>query len=214
MTRLIIVRHGESESNRKKTFTGQLDIALSDLGKKQAELVKKYLKDYKIDKIYSSDLSRAYNTALPTAESKGIEIQTSKNLREIYAGEWEGKTFDDIEKEYPDTYSVWRSNIGIAVCNGGESVKELKERVEKEVGRIVAENEGKTVMIVSHGTPIRSLLCIWKGADVSDMQDIRWVPNASVSIAEYSDTSSLPEIVLYGYDEFLEGAITNLPANV
>ena len=69
-------------------------------------------------------------------------------------------------------------------------------------------------MIVSHGTPIRSLLCIWKGNDVSDMQNIRWVPNASVSVAEYNSCNENPEIVLYGYDEFLEGVITNLPANV
>ncbi len=214
MTRLIIVRHGESKTNKQKVFTGQLDMGLSEIGKKQAELVKKYLEDYKIDKIYSSDLKRAYDTALPTAESNGIKIKTSKSLREIYAGEWEGKCFDFIQEKYPDTYSVWRNDIGNAVCDGGESVKKLKERVEKEVDRILAENEGKTIMIVSHGTPIRSLLCIWKGSDISDMQNIRWVPNASVSVVEYSDCATKPEIVLYGYDEFLEGVITNLPANV
>ena len=137
MTRLIIVRHGESETNKQKVFTGQLDIGLSEIGKKQAELVEKYLKAYKIDKIYSSDLKRAYDTALPTAKSKGIKIQTSKNLREIYAGKWEGMSFNNIQNEYPDTYSVWRNDIGKAVCDGGESVKELKERVEKEVSRII-----------------------------------------------------------------------------
>ena len=81
-TKIIIIRHGFSETNKSKKFTGQMDIGLSDVGKKQAELVSSYLYDnYKIDKIYSSDLSRAVNTIKPLADKLGTSVVTNKGLR-------------------------------------------------------------------------------------------------------------------------------------
>ena len=214
MTRLIIVRHGESEANNKQIFAGHTNVGLTKLGEKQAEKLSEYLEEYEIDKIYTSDLMRAYNTAVPTAKKKGITIETSTELREIFAGGWEGKKFDYLFSTYPESFLTWTKDIGKARCDGGESAVELKERIEKEIKRIVSENEGKTVMIVSHGTPIRALSCIWKQVDVRDMQNVHWVPNASVSVAEYENCNEKPNVVLYGYADFLGGLTTNLPANV
>lgn len=214
MTRLIVVRHGESEANREEIFAGHTDAELTDLGRLQAEKLSRYLENYKIDKIYSSDLKRAYNTAVPTAKKKGIEIEKNPNLREIFAGKWEGEKFGNLFNEYRESFSVWLNDIGKARCDGGESTAELKDRIEKEIKKIIKENDGKTIMIVSHGTPIRSLSCIWKNVDISDMQKVGWVPNASVSIAEYKSADEKCEIVLYGYDEFLDGSTSRLPNNV
>ena len=214
MTRLIVVRHGESEANRKEIFAGHTDAELTDFGRLQAEKLSGYLKNYEIDRIYSSDLKRAYNTAYPTAKVKGIEIEKNENLREIFAGKWEGEKFEYIYNNYNESFLMWLNDIGKAICDEGESVVQLKNRIENEIKKIVRENEGKTVMVVSHGTPIRSLSCIWNDVDICDMQKVRWVPNASVSIAEYESADAKPKIVLYGYDEFLEGATSNLPANV
>lgn len=214
MTKLILVRHGESMGNKLKLFTGHSNLDLTELGRKQADLLSEYLNQYAIDKIYSSDLSRAYNTALPTAKKKNLDIITSENLREIYAGKWEQMTFDDIETTYAHDYFIWRSDIGKAICTGGESTRDLKTRVEKEIHKIVCENEGKTIMVVSHGTPIRAMFTVWNNTAVENMQDILWVPNASVSIAEYENVNCIPKIILYGESSFLGKFKTSLPANV
>lgn len=214
MTKLILVRHGESVGNKLKIFTGHTDLDLTDLGIKQAKAVCEYLEPYHIDKIYSSDLIRARNTALPTAQKRGLNIITSKNLREIYAGSWEKMSFKDIEKNYTDDYYIWKNDIGKAICTNGESVNELKLRVEKEIHRIVYENEGKNIMVVSHGTPIRAMFTVWNNTKIENMKDISWVPNASVSVAEYESPDDIPKITLYGEYGFLGNLKTALPANV
>jgi len=99
-TTIIMVRHGFSISNELKRFTGNIDSPLNELGKKQAEMAAEYLKDFKINKIYSSDLCRAYDTAELIAMYHNLEVMKDKKLREIYAGEWENKTFEYIASVY------------------------------------------------------------------------------------------------------------------
>ena len=94
-----LVRHGQSLGNLTNTFLGHTDLDLSDLGYSQAKSVCQYLSDRQIDVIYSSDLLRAYNTAKPLSRLLNKEINKSYNLREIYAGEWEGKTFDCLTQQ-------------------------------------------------------------------------------------------------------------------
>lgn len=214
VTRLIVVRHGESMANKQCIFAGHTDVDLTKLGKKQAELVCGFLCSckYKIDKIYSSDLSRAYNTVFPAAEKLGLEIIKDENLREIYAGKWEGATFESLKENFPESYNTWMTNIQNARCDGGESVGELAVRIKNEIDRIISQNKGKTILIASHGTPIRIMSALWKGVELSDIQNVAWVPNASVSVAEYYNSSvSIP---LYGYCDYLENFKTFLPANV
>ena len=108
MTRLIITRHGQSIANAQLRFAGHSDFDLSETGHTQAALVAKYLcENLHIDAIYSSDLLRAYNTALPTARALGMDIIPSTALREIFAGEWEGHTTDEIAAYYAEDFGVW-----------------------------------------------------------------------------------------------------------
>ena len=86
-TKIIIIRHGESLANAKRIYLGHTDWDLSEKGKEQARQVAEYLSDEKIDVIYSSDLIRAYNTALPHAQRRGMKIIKSRGLREVYLGE-------------------------------------------------------------------------------------------------------------------------------
>ncbi len=214
MTRLIVVRHGESEANRRERFAGSWDVPLTDLGIRQAQLVGEYLKAYHIDRIYSSDLARAYETARHIAAPCGLTVEKEPDIREIHGGVWEEMVFDDLSKTYPEDFNVWHTDIGNARCTGGESVAELAERVGKAVHRIVRENDGKTVCIVCHGTPVRVLGCIWRGVDVHNMNSVPWVANASVSIAEYENADTLPELVMYGYTDHLADSVTVLPDTV
>lgn len=213
MTTLILIRHGESEANRNSVFAGHIDPDLQNRGMLQAMVTAEYItENYKVDKIYSSDLKRAYRTALCLAEKIGAEVATDENLREIYAGQWEGKKFSDIETLYPKEYDVWKKHIGRCVCTGGESVEHLGKRVMSALTSIAKENEGKTVAIATHATPIRAAQSIIQCGSVDEMENILWVPNASVTVLEYNNNEW--RVVSVSIDKHLEKIKTILPSNV
>lgn len=213
MTTMIFVRHGQSLGNLNGEFLGHTDLDLSERGYMQAKKTAEYIaKNYKIDKIYSSDLLRARNTAKAIADLLGMEIITDKNLREIYAGEWEKKTFSQLEEQFPEEYTIWKNDIGRACCTGGESITELQKRAYSETVKIAEENPGKTVLIATHATFIRVMECIWRRVDAEKMKDIPWVRNASVTVVKYDGGVWNEEVS--GEDFFLGELRSSLPANV
>lgn len=213
MTTLILIRHGESEANRQGIFAGQVDPDLQDKGLEQAKLTAEYIKEnYKIDKIYSSDLKRAYNTAKCVATLVDLEIIKEKNLREIYAGKWEGMKFEDLASVYTKDYDVWLNHIGHARCTDGETVKELGKRIMKELEQIAIENDGKTVVVATHATPIRVMQSIIETGSTDKMEEIPWVSNASVTVVEYENGKW--EVIEVSKDSHLKELKTELPKNV
>lgn len=212
MTTLILVRHGESEANRQGIFAGQINPDLQNKGLKQAELTAKYIADnYKVDKIYSSDLQRAYKTALCIADILNLEVIPEQNLREINGGNWEGVKFDDLVYEYADEYSMWLNHIGHSGCVGGETVKQLGDRIMNALTRIAQDNEGKTIVIATHGTPIRAAQSIIRSGTLDEMENIPWVSNASVTIFEYNN--NIWKEVVTSEDTHLAQLKTVLPPN-
>ena len=215
MTRLIVVRHAQSIANLQRVFLGHSNWDLSDLGREQAELLAKYLieKKFPIDVIYSSDLIRPVHTVEPYAKATGKEITRVKELREIYAGEWEEKKFDDLLEKYPESYGVvWRTDIGNAKCNGGEAVSELYERVNSAIDEIAQANDGKCVLVATHATPLRALIARAKGVGLDGMKDFYWGENACINIFEYSEgVLSAVELLV---SEHLGEARSGLPRTV
>lgn len=213
MTKFVFVRHGQSLGNKTERFLGHTDLDLSETGYKQAEKTAEYIAThYKIDKIYSSDLLRAYNTALPAAKKLNLNIIKDENLREIYAGEWEGKTFLGLREEFPEDYMLWLEDIGNARCTGGETVAHLLSRAEKELLKLAEENDGKTLLVVTHATFLRAMQCVWKGVGLDRMKNFPWVSNASVSEVDYSN-GKWKEIMI-GENSFMGELESSLPANV
>lgn len=210
--RLIFVRHGQSMGNLNNTYLGHTDLDLSPLGKKQAELTCEFLSKREIHKIYSSDLLRAYNTALPLAKYKNIVPVKSALLREIYAGKWENHLFSQLKEEFKESYGVWLNDIGSSHPDGGESVAELQKRIVSEVTRIAGENDGKTVAVFTHATPIRTLFAYIRGKSREQIKDVPWATNASVSEAVY-DNGKFTEIC-YSRDDFLSAVATGFPKDV
>ena len=208
-TKIIVVRHGNSVTNVTHTFAGSLDAELNETGRKQADLTGEYLKNFEIDKIYSSDLIRAYDTALAIAKYKNMPIEKNEGLREICAGDWEGKTYLEIEKIYPKQYNLWINDIGNCCPDNGESVKDFFERIKNTVFDIAKENEGKTICIATHATPIRVLKTVSMKKDVSGLNDTKWCANASINIFEYENGEL--ELVKYGIVEHLGDNITEIP---
>ena len=187
MTTLYIIRHGQSLGNLKGRFLGHTDLDLSELGYKQAERVADFFENIHIDAVYSSDLCRAFNTVKPIADKKGLCIIPRTRLREISSGKWENGEFDRLKSEFAEDYGIWLTDIGNAVCTEGESVAHLQERVATELTAIAKAHEGQTVVIGTHATPIRAMTCLWRGLPLSEMKNIPWIANASITKVIYDD---------------------------
>ena len=213
MTRLILVRHGESCANRQKIFAGNYNADLEERGILQAKKTAEYIKNnFKVDVLYASDLKRAFKTGECLGEALGLEVIPCKGIREINAGLWDGMYFDEIEEKYAESYSIWRNDIGKAQTPEGESVEGMKKRIMKAFTEIAEENDGKTVLCATHATPIRIMQSVVQTGGIENMKDIPWVSNASVSVFEYDNGKWT--VVLISEDSHLADLLTRLPANV
>ena len=212
MTKLLIIRHGQSVSNIQGVFTGHLNLALTELGHQQAKLTGEFiLENYKVDAVYSSDLLRAADTGHAVADPLGLSLITDRRLREIYAGTWEGRSFDDLSQNAP-SYMVFRNDIGTCQTDGGESVAQLSCRVLEAFYEIAERNEGKTVVIATHATPVRALMTHAQGKTLAQMKDVPWVTNASVTEVIYEDGKfHLGKIC---QDAHLGSIVSRFPSNV
>lgn len=210
MKTIILIRHGESETNVQKVFTGQLDAALTPTGHRQAQLMAQYLDNYHIDKIYASPLKRAVDTAQALAQRQHCPIEQQEALKEIYAGVWQGLTFEEIAERYPGTYQTWRTDFANAQPDEGENCQGLYHRVTEFLERVLTEKED-TVCFVCHATPIRMLESHICGQSASAAQNISWVPNASVTIYEYDGAF---RCVKRGCCDYLGELSTNLPKSI
>jgi len=213
MTKFLVIRHGQSDANLNGIFAGHTNSPLSSLGLKQAEKNAEYISEnYSIDRVYSSDLIRAFETGRAVAEKSGVEQIADKALREVYAGDWEGVEFSVLAERYPEEYGIWVSDIGNAKCTNGEVVSEMLVRVKTVFEKIAAENPDKTVAVATHGTVIRLLQCICEGKPLSEMKNIPWVSNASISVVTYENGSFTD--CKFGFDGHLENMVSTLPPNV
>lgn len=213
MTTFLMIRHGQSEANLQGRFAGQYDSLLTELGHQQAERTARFIaENYHVDAVYASDLQRAYDTGLAAAKKLGLPVTADKALREIYAGQWEGIPFERMNTEYPEQSRLWRSDIGNSGCPGGETVAQLAQRIWSALERIAGENEGKTVVIATHATPIRTMLWKTTGKDLGEMQNIPWPSNASVTELVYRGGKLIP--VKISQDSHLADIKSALPPNV
>ena len=191
---IYIVRHGESIGNLNLTFLGHTDLDLSEKGYLQAEKTADYLSDIHFDAIYSSDLLRAYNTAIPNANKRGLSVIPRENLREVFAGEWENMTCHDIEEKYGDLYRVgWLREYGSFCFPGGESTIDAGKRFFNELSIIAKENIGKIILVASHGAVIRSFWAMISCISAKDISEkLPFATNASFSIVEYDGKTFIP----------------------
>jgi probable phosphoglycerate mutase len=148
---LLLIRHGETAWNAEHRIQGHLDIPLSPTGIRQAAQLADRLARESIAAIYSSELARAWLTAVPLAERRGIEVLADTRLRERSFGVFEGLTLDEIATHHPTGFHNWRARDPAWVIEGGESGQQLIDRVLPALEDIVARHAGETVALVTHG---------------------------------------------------------------
>ena len=158
-TTLLLLRHGETPLSVEKRFSGVGDPVLTATGLAQAEAAAARLshEPYRIDVIVSSPLKRALQTAEAVAAATGVKVVVDEGLRETDFGAWEGHTFAEIQRRWPDLLTAWLADPAVAPP-GGESFEQAARRVEAAVGRIVARYPGRAILVVSHVTPIKTIL--------------------------------------------------------
>lgn len=167
-TRLILIRHGQTEWNADGRFMGQSDIALNEIGEQQAEAAARRLASERPTVIYSSDLQRAWCTAQEIqkrivqggAEEPAPTLIAEKRLREMHFGDWQGLTYPQIQAKYPEAAEAWETNMMINAPNGGETLIQVSERVRQTYKDIVRVHPDETVFLVAHGGTLQILLCI------------------------------------------------------
>ncbi len=210
--RVYLVRHGESEGNLQHYFTGQVDSVLTACGWEQAQRIAAFFRDIPLAAVYASDLTRAMQTAQPTAEAQGLSVIPEAGLREICGGEWEALPFEVLPQRYPEAYRVWLENIGCSRPTGGESPAEVAARAEPVLFRIAEQHPDAAVAVITHGCVIRSVLTKWETGSVAAMRERPWTPNASVTELVYENGRF--RVQRLGIVEHLDGLVTELPKNI
>ncbi len=170
-----LIRHGQTEWNLERRFQGQLDVPLSAAGRVQAQVVANWLYSQPLNfaALYTSDLMRAYQTALPIGERLGLVPQRVEALREINAGEWQGLLTTEIEDRYPGQLARWHREANEFRLPGGETIPEVRARVHGWYMQAIEAHRGQAISVVSHGMAIRSLLSALNGWDVADTERMR-----------------------------------------
>lgn len=203
MTRLLIVRHAESAYNDQNRIQGHHDSKLTLRGQHQAQELSKRLKKFKIDKIYSSDLGRAYSTTLAITKRTRLPIVRDPKLREIHLGDWEGMTPEEVDHLYDKGYQKWLKKPTSVTIPRSEGLVHFKRRITTRVKQIARANRGKTVLVVTHGGAITALLADWLKADFDNLLINLQLDNTSLTIVDETEkrvrlrtinsTSHLPE---------------------
>lgn len=152
-----LVRHGETDYNRNHRWQGQLDIPLNATGRDQATRLAHHLRDTAIDACYSSDLSRAYETAQLALQFHDVSIQSEPRLREMHVGIFQGKTRAELQVEHPSEYAQWNADDGYAPPDG-EARNMLRDRAYAAWLDIISTAPYENIMIVTHGGTLRMML--------------------------------------------------------
>ncbi len=186
MTKFILVRHGQTEWNIEGRFQGQSDVALSEEGIRQAGELALHFPADAVDAVYSSDLIRARRTAEAIAERFNLQVQTRKDLRELNFGDWEGLTYDEIVRGWPDALENFLQHPDILEVPHGETFPQVQERVMSVINEILSEQEGRTVVLTAHGGILRTLLATVLHMPLQYLWSIRQF-NTAVSIIRYDE---------------------------
>lgn len=178
MTRIILIRHGETDWNAENRYQGQMDPSLNERGIAQARGLAEGLRGLGIQVLYSSPLRRALQTAQIIAQALGIPLHTDPRLKEIRQGEWEGLLRSEIAARYPELFRRWLAEPWVATPPGGESLAQVRDRVLAAVAEIASRHQGERVGVVTHLIPIYIIKAHYQGLTFETLRGLDF-PNGS-----------------------------------
>lgn len=187
MTEIYLIRHAQSEGNLYRMMQGQWDGEVTELGRRQIAALAERFRDVHIDAVYSSDLSRTRMTAGAILKYHDLPLHTSRALRELDLGPWEGKFFGDLKKSEPEALRTFVLDMGSWHIDGAETCRDAAERIYTCFLEIARENDGKTVAVVSHGAVMRCLLSRCLGVGLGDTDALPISTNTGVTHLFYDN---------------------------
>jgi probable phosphoglycerate mutase len=188
--KLVIIRHAQSEWNPIGRYQGHLDPDLTEKGREQAKALGRELKREGIEVLYSSPLKRTWKTAEIISSIIGAEPLKEERVIEIDHGRWSGMLVSEVKEKFPDEFKTWMEEPHKSVFEGGESLRDVYERVGNFIDEVRVKHRGKTVGVVSHTVPIRCMLCYILGVDLSKF----WYfgcDNASYSVVYFEESRNV-----------------------
>ena len=199
-TRIIAIRHGETAWNLDTRLQGHLDIALNPTGLRQAAQVARALSAEAIDAVYASDLLRAWQTANAIAHATGSTLTADRGLRERSFGEFEGRTYAEIETTWPEASQRWRTREPHWAPPGGESLSALRERILTTASTLAQRHLGGQIVLVAHGGVMDILYRLATGQELqaprswqlgnAAINRLLWTPEG-FTLVGWSDTRHL-----------------------
>jgi probable phosphoglycerate mutase len=211
VTRLIAIRHGETDWNAARRLQGHVDVPLNEQGRAQAQAVAQALMatgeehDHDHDAIaagYASDLSRAFETGRAIAEAVHAPITAVRNLRERHFGDWEGNNYADLSVEFPADTERWRKHDPEWGPPGAtENLRQFGERIGQTVQELAAQHVGQQIVIATHGGVLDVLYRLATGLGVQDTRTwdlgnaainrLLWTPESGLKLVGWGDTRHL-----------------------
>ena len=204
-TTILLIRHGETVGNREGLFRGQKDFPLNENGRIQAKALAEDVRTSKIDAVYSSPLSRALETARPLAELRGLRVIEDPGFTNIRLGDWEGIAKKWVEENQPELWKIWITEPERLRRPGAETLAQVQERAFSALERIVRDEAGKTVAVVSHRAVLKPLIagCLgipapyfWKvHMDTAAYSILEYTPERGYTLTLLNQTRHLQEFI-------------------
>lgn len=173
MTKVYVVRHGQTAWNLEEVFRGRMDIPLDETGKKEVHLAGEALKDETLHAIYSSPLSRSMETAENIAKFQNIEVKPLEAIIDISYGEWEGVSLAEVQKKYPDLCALWLKEPHKVRFPNGESLEQVRVRTQNAIENLLEKHENENIALVAHRVPNKVISCALLGIDNSNFWRIQ-----------------------------------------
>ena len=197
---LILIRHAQSKGNESSIVQGQTDNGLSELGKEQAKQLTEYFNPGNLNAIYSSDLTRAMQTAKPTAEKLKLDIKTDPDLREAEFGIWEGLTYNGVKEKFQEEYNAWHKNYFIRP-SWFESFESHLKRIKRAIEKILQHhNLNDRVAVFTHGGSIKTQIGHYKkltGEELTQFSNA----NCSLTLIKYNPSKNYEDGKLVYYNK-------------
>ena len=194
-TRIYLVRHGQVEGHEEKRYNGQVNVPLTQLGRVQSGRVCDCLLDIALDAVYSSDLNRSRSCAELIAASHHLAVDTEESLRELHIGDWEGRTWAELQESYPDDWQARLQDLVNFQVPGGESLKDAADRIRPTIRRILAQYRGGNIALVAHGGVNRIILLDALGAPLEQAFSIEQDYGCLNIIDYFSDGNSVVRLL-------------------